>query len=49
MRRKKDEKKAESIKNGVLNDMKKEINKCNQMKRELMEDLDRVLNEKGVL
>lgn len=33
LRRKKEDKKAEGLKSVAINDLKKEINKCNLMKR----------------
>jgi len=44
LKRKKEEKKGETMKTVAIQDLKKEINKCNQMKKELIEDLDRTLN-----
>lgn len=49
LKKKKDSKKNESMKNGAITDLRKEINKCNLINKELIQDLDRVLNEKGVL
>lgn len=44
MKRKSNDKKAESLKCVAITDLKKELIKCNQVKKELMEDLDRILN-----
>lgn len=46
MKRKTHDKKAEGLKNVAISDLKKELAKCNQLKKELLEDFDKILNEK---
>ena len=48
-RRKTVRKKSEGLKDGAINDLKKQVKKVNEVKKELMEDMESLLNDKDEL